>query len=136
MKPELDVICGERAPRRRLATTASFLVLAMLAGCGSLTRVDKETHFRQVESFGLVGLHHDEAVRRVEAAGFTCTAYRDSEPFVWPSGAEVPVYRRICSKASFEMFCPQRRYVEFHYTPEQQVVHVKHPPRIEEHSCF
>ena len=139
MKHEVSPLFGNgnrRLLHRCLAVAASAFVLAMAGGCGPLTRVDQATHVRQVDSFRLMGLHHDEAVRRIEAAGFTCSPYKDKEPFLWSLGKDVPVFRRICSKASFEMFCPQRRYVTFHYTPEQRVVHVEHPPRFEEQSCF
>lgn len=122
---------------RRLLIATSAVGTVVLAGCGSLTRVDKETHIREVESFQLMGLDHDEAVRRIEAAGFTCTAYKEREPRIWSYGAKVPVFTRQCSKASFEIFCPQRRYVDFHYTPvEKRVVHVEHPPSLTEQSCF
>jgi hypothetical protein len=125
--------------RRLVSAAGALALLATLSGCGvagALTRVTPEFHEAQVAGFGLIGQHYDAAVQKIESAGFKCWRGQEHEPRV-SYKVGVPTLTRTCDKPSFEFFCPQRRYVEFEYTPdEKKVVYVTTPSRFEEQSCF
>lgn len=123
--------------RRLLATAGALALLTTLSGCGvlgTLTRVTPEFHEAQVAGFGLMGLQYDAAVQKIEAAGFKCWQGLEHELRA-SYKVGVPTLTRTCTKVSLEMFCPQRRYVSFEYTPGEKKV-VYSSTRFEEKSCF
>ena len=127
--------------------TAVVLAAAFGLGACSWTRLSKEAHLKQVGEFNIMGIDKDEALRRIGDAGFSCEedslkrylapdAILIISSYVKDSGMPKTVVGKIsCNKASLELMCPQRRYLDFEYAKaDNKVVYMR--PWIMEQSCF
>lgn len=124
-----------RASFRYLMIPTAFAGMVMLGGCGALTRVDMATYQAEYAQLYPMGMDHAAAVRKIEAAGYSCKQAYDYRTLV-DNGVEVPVKFQSCSKASFELMCPQRRFIWFKFrTLDNKVIQVDEPKMIEQ-SCF
>lgn len=105
-----------------------------LCGC-ALTRVSNSAHEQEVKGLALIGLTYNEAIAKVNNAGFSCYTHLETQPYksTRADGKEVKV--RTCWKKSAELVCPQRRYVHFEFSPIDERV-VAMWPSITEQSCF
>jgi hypothetical protein len=93
------------------------------------------TYQREYAQLYPMGMNHADAVRKIEAAGYSCEKPWPHAPLVH-NGIEVPVKLQACSKASFELMCPQRRHMWFMFnTIDNKVIQVDEP-RMVEQSCF
>lgn len=120
---------------RYLMISAALLAMGVLGGCAQLTRVDMATYKREYAQLYPMGMDHAAAVRKIEAAGYSCTKPYDYGTLM-DEGSEVPVKFQPCSKASLELMCPQRRFIWFKFrTSDHQVIQVDEPKLIEQ-SCF
>lgn len=120
---------------RYLMIPGAFLVMGMLGGCGIFPRVSMATYQKEYAQLNPMGMDQAAAVQKIEAAGYSCDKpYEDRTRM--DNGIEVPVMSQPCSKASFELICPQRRFVWFTFrTSDNKVIAVNKPNMIEK-SCF
>lgn len=115
----------------------SVIVAACLSisGCG-LTKVPDFVHDRDVSKLDAVGVSLEAARAMATRNGFRCNQSLDRNRTVV---AKDNVQRKTdileCHKTSFDLVCPQRRYVVFNADPQSGIVYSV-GRRITQHSCF
>lgn len=127
--------CPTTFSRNVLLPAAVITLSVLLSGCAELTRVDMATYEREYAALYPMGMDQAAAVRNIEAAGYSCIPPYKERP-VMRDGVEVPVMRQDCSRASFELMCPQRRHVAFLFRTADKVVIKVERPLLEDQSCF
>lgn len=126
------------ALRQYMNVATAIITVVVLGGCGTLgalTRVNMATYQREYDELYPMGMDHADAVRKIEAAGYSCDKPYDNRTMTH-EGVKVPVMAQSCSKASLELMCPQRRFIWFNFTSAQKKVIWVDKPKLTEQSCF
>lgn len=114
----------------------ALLIVSSIFLCScALTRVPGSVHEKEVKDLALVGLTYDEALAKVNKEGFTCYTHLEFNPYKSTKAGGKEVKQRTCWKKSMELVCPQRRYVHFEFSVNDERV-VAMWPSITEKSCF
>lgn len=119
---------------RYLIISGAFVAIGTLGGC-AITRVSMATYQREYAQLNPMGMDHAAAVRKIEAAGYSCDKPYADRTLV-DNGIAVPVTTQSCSNASLELMCPQRRYMDFKFRTSDNVVIQVNKPNMVEKSCF
>ncbi|RFP17639.1 hypothetical protein D0T25_12850 [Duganella sp. BJB488] len=119
---------------RYLIISGALIAMGTLGGC-SITRVSMATYKKEYAQLNPMGMDQAAAVRKIEAAGYSCDKpYADRT--LMDNGIAVPVTAQSCSNASFELLCPQRRFIDFKFRTSDNIIIEVHKPNMVERSCF
>ncbi len=118
-----------------LRFSAKMAACLGISGCG-LTKVPDFAHDHDVNRLDAVGVSLESARAMATENGCRCDKTLDrSRTVVTKDNVQRKTDILECHKTSFDLVCPQRRYVVFNADPQSGKVYSV-GRRITQHSCF